>query len=258
MKLYQVEAVILRSKIMREADKMLTVFSRERGKQRLVAYGAGKSSSRKRGIVQLLCHSQLLLNKGKVLDSVNQCELITVFSQLRYDLDKLMLSFYLCELMEAITVEDEPNEPLFILLLTTLRWLDQVSIDLPAAEKLVTGFEIKMLGLTGYLPELGCCVECGGEINGRLKFSFRCGGVLCANCFDIDAKAMLIKPQSLNLMRQMITSNPGGLPKLQMASGNFNEAKIILRLFTSYHLEQRAKSLDFMQVLNTMEKPGVY
>ncbi len=250
MRAYKVEAIILRAKTMREADKIITIFSRERGKQRVVAHGVSKAKSRKRGAVQPLCHSQLLLYKGKELDSVTQAESITYFDHLRQNLEKLAWASYLCELVDGLNAENEPNEPLFILLLTGLKWLNQPETDLAAAEILVSGFEIKMLGLLGYLPELNCCVNCGAAISGKISFSLSQGGLLCDHCRSVDTKLYFLTPQSLDLLKQLIVTKPGGLTRLTPPQATYQEVKRLLHNLAKHHLERRAKALDFLEVLH--------
>ncbi|MTI81465.1 MAG: DNA repair protein RecO [Firmicutes bacterium] len=249
MKLYQVEAVVLRLKTMREADKIVTIYSREFGKQRVAAYGVGKAASRRRGAVQPFCHSRMLLYRGQEIDSLSQCEGLTFYSHLRSDLEKMTMAFYICELLDSLTAEQEQNEPLYILLLTTMGWLDKLELTIPQAEKMVAGFELKMLGLLGYLPELGNCVNCGGEVKGKLTFSANSGGVLCGNCTGVDSKVLRINGQTLNLLRQLLVTKPGGLPKLNIERSYFNELKAVMKALTRYHLERKAKSLEFLEAL---------
>lgn len=240
---------MLHSKTMGEADKIITLFTRERGKLRALAYGASKSSSRKRGAVQPLCHSSIQLYQGKEIDTVSQCEGITWFTHLRENLEKMTQSFYLCELVNNLSAEGEPNEPLFILLLTTMGWLNKPSIEQPHAELLIAGFEIKMLGLMGYMPQLNSCVNCGGTISGGLTFSIEDGGVVCGNCSYQIPKGLAIKIQTVELLGQLITVNPGRLPQINTPRWVLIETQRVLRHLIRYYMERTSKSLDFLEGL---------
>jgi DNA repair protein RecO (recombination protein O) len=244
-----VEAVVLRTKGLREADKIITIFSRERGKLRVMAYGVAKAKSRNRGAVQPLCHSKMLLYQGRNIDTVRQCAGLNYFTELLANLDKLMLGFYLCELVDILCAENEPNEPLFVLLLTTLKWLDHPTVDYSGAEKLRAGFEIKMLGLLGYLPELNCCVHCGAALTPKLTFSALEGGLLCNHCAESDPKSLKIKLPTVHFLHQLISTKPKELPTLTPESWVFKEAQRILTFLTRYYLERRAKSLDLLATL---------
>ncbi|MBO8136706.1 MAG: DNA repair protein RecO [Desulfotomaculum sp.] len=250
MKLYKVEAVVLRLKNMREADKLITIFSRENGKQRVVAHGVSKAASRKRGAVQPFCHSRLLLYRGKELDSISQSENITFFPHLRSHLEKMTLALYICELVDGLSPEGQSNESLFILLLTTLGWLDRPFVDMSQAEQIIAGFELKMLGLMGYLPELGCCVNCGQLLTGKIAFSVNLGGAVCGRCRASDTQALEINYQTIKLMHQLLVTRPGDLAKIKIKPVIFNELKRILKALTRNYLERRAKSLEFLEVLH--------
>lgn len=249
MKLYSVEAVVLRTKGLREADKIVTIFSREQGKQRVMAYGVAKAKSRNRGAVQPLCHSKILLYRGKNIDTIRQCAGLNYFTELLGDLDKLMLGFYLCEIVDILCAENEPNEPLFVLLLTTLKWLDHPTVDYIGAEKLKAGFEIKMLGLLGYLPELSCCVHCGAALNLQLTFSAQEGGILCNRCAEADPRSLKITLPTVHFLHQLISTKPKDLPTLIPEGWVLKEAQRILTSLTRYYLERRAKSLDLLAML---------
>src|SRR5665647_1950461 len=156
MKLYKADAVVLRSIECGNGDKLLVLFSREHGKIKVMAHGVAKPSSRKRGFVQLFTYTRFLLHRGRELDSVSQCEGIEMFSYIRDNLEQISYASYLAELVEALIPEGEQNEPLFLLLLETLRLMEEGE-----AEMLTRSFEIKAAGLMGYRPVLEECAQCG-------------------------------------------------------------------------------------------------
>lgn len=248
--LYNVEAVVLRTQSLQKANKIVTIFSRDQGKQRVMAYGVAKSKSRNRGAVQPLCHSKLLLSRGRNIDTVRQSSALNYFTELLTSLDKLMIGFYLCEIVDILCVDKEPNEPLFILLLTNLKWLDSPAVDYQGAEKLKVGFEIKMLGLLGYLPELNHCVNCGTAPTALLTFSALEGGLLCSQCAAIDPKGIRVKLPTVHFLQQLVVTKPKDLPGLNPAGWVLQETNKVLTNLTRYYLERRAKSLDLLASLH--------
>ena len=123
IKLYSVEALILRARDFGEADKVITLFTREEGKCQAIAKGVRKSTSRLRGGVQPFTHSRLLLYRGKTLDTVSQSENICAFAALRDDLVLLSAAAYLAELLETALPEREPLEEVFQLAVASFREL---------------------------------------------------------------------------------------------------------------------------------------
>ncbi|MCL0106320.1 DNA repair protein RecO [Peptococcaceae bacterium] len=240
--LYKAEAVVLRYKNMRDADKVAVLFSRELGKIRTAAHGVVKAKSKKRGAVQPFTHSAFLLRKGRELDSISQCEAITFFLNLRNELKRLTSALYVCELTDELTAEKEPNEPLFILLLTTLKWLNSNVVNGVGLDKITAGFEIKALGLCGYMPQLTRCVNCGERAKLPLKFSYKMGGILCTECNNADESALTISERELLTMKELITTAPGKLKDIDVSNESLKQIKRILNLFTVHHLDKKIKS----------------
>src|SRR5512143_2107684 len=124
-RLYRVKAIVLRRRDMGEADRLLTVLGRERGKLTLLAKGVRRPASRKAGHIEPFTYVDLLVARGHSMDLVTQAETIEPHRQLREDLWRSGLAYYVCELADAFTQEADPNELVFDLLLETLGRLDE-------------------------------------------------------------------------------------------------------------------------------------
>ena len=108
-----------------EADKLVTFFSREYGKIRVIAKGARRVPSRLGGRVETFSYAEFIIAKGRSLDIVSQCEVIETFQSLRDDPNALNIGLYLLKLIDAGTVEGQRNPELFELLLMGLTALKQ-------------------------------------------------------------------------------------------------------------------------------------
>jgi DNA repair protein RecO (recombination protein O) len=113
---YWTEAIVLRRTDFGEADRLLTVFTPERGKIKLIAKGARRPTSRKSGHVELFSHGQFLVAVGRELDIITQAETLEPFLPLRNDLLRTTYAYYLAELSDAFAAERDENRPLFELL----------------------------------------------------------------------------------------------------------------------------------------------
>lgn len=245
MKLYKVRAVILKAKNIQEADQLLTLFSRERGKIRVVAYGACKPTSRKRGAVQPFSYSHFLLCRGNTLDSVSQCELLEMFPELRGRLDKLGYALYLMELVDSMTFEGESSEALFRLILGTLRLLGQGDHQLVAR-----AFEIKLLTILGYRPCLENCVVCGGPLTGgKVIFHAAAGGVLCDACAHRQPGGLPCNRGTVELLKLLLRWDPARLGQLRLDASARIELRQILHRHMEYHLERQMKSTRFLKLI---------
>ncbi len=125
MPAYKTTAISMKTAPFAEADKLVTFFSREYGKIRVIAKGARRVPSRLGGRVETFSYADFVIAKGRSLDIVSQCEVIETFQSLRDDPKALKTGLYLLKLVDAGTVEGQSNPELFDLLLKGLTALKQ-------------------------------------------------------------------------------------------------------------------------------------
>ncbi|MCL6634696.1 MAG: DNA repair protein RecO [Peptococcaceae bacterium] len=241
MMLYKTEAIVLRARDCGNGDKLLVLYSREHGKIKVMAHGAARPSSRKRGAVQPFTRTKFLIRRGRELDSVSQCEGVEMFSFLRGDLEKISYASYLAELVDALTPEEEPNEPLFLLLLETLRLMGEGD-----AEMLARAFEIRAAGFMGYRPVLEACACCRGPVHGRLFFSPAQGGMLCEACGPGGPDALPCNRGTVEILKILSGWHPARLRQLKVERRDRNRLREILHEYLKYHLERELKSAAFL------------
>jgi DNA repair protein RecO (recombination protein O) len=181
---YTTEAVVLRSFRFGEADRVLHLYTLDRGRVGAVAKGVRKTKSRFGGRLEPLSHVELVLHHGRgELDTVTGASLVRPHDRSRTDPYRLRAGLVGAEAMLRLFTEQEANERAFTALTRFLDALDGLEPGpAPAAEHpLVLAFQLKLLWLSGYLPHLGGCVECGadGDIAGYLPDA---GGVVCGVC----------------------------------------------------------------------------
>lgn len=245
MGFYKAEGIVIRTKSFGEADLIVTLFSKNYGKLHLVANGARKVKSKKRGSVQLFTYSKYLIHEGRQLDTITQGEIIESFSHLAEDLDLLMLGSYCCELIDNFLPDKEPSIELFYLLLDSLLLLPFVD-----REVLLRAFELKAINLNGYFPNLTICTNCGKNIGIKTFFSSSEGGVLCAECKQVDPYAISCSKGILAVMERLTKSD---LKKLRVLKINQDEKDVLKKLnqnYLRYILEKNLKSWSFMKNLN--------
>jgi len=148
MPLYNVESIIIRSRNAGEADKIITVFSRNYGKISVIAKGAKRPTSKFGGRLEVFTYNQMLLATAKTFDILSQCETIESFFKIREDKDKLNAGAYILRLIDASTEERQRNDQLFDLLLESLHYLEKGK-DM---NRLMRAFEVKFCLVEGFLP----------------------------------------------------------------------------------------------------------
>lgn len=244
-KLYKVDAVVLRARDCGNADKLLTLFTREQGKIKAMAHGAGKATSRKRGAVQPFTRSQFLLRRGREIDSVSQCEGLEMHLHLRENLNRLACASCLTELVEVLAPEGESSEPLFFILLESLERMATVDPEL-----LTLAFQLKAAALYGYWPEMEVCAGCRSELEEPIYFSPAQGGAVCARCaVAAPGTATPIHRGMVETMKVLARWQTSRLHQLKVDPPLKERLLALLRVYLRYHLEKELKSVDFLKGL---------
>ena len=243
---FRTEAVVLRRRDFGEADRLLTLFTRDQGKISAIAKGARKPQSRKTGHVELFMRSRFLLGKGRDLDIVTQAEMITPYTPLREDLVRATYASYFVELLDRFTVEDDPHPPIYDLLVNALGWLTTTDDLLLTARY----YELRLLALAGFQPRLFNCVSCGEAVTEQDQFfSAELGGALCPDCRHADRHARPMSSAALKVLRYLQTRSWDTVEHLRLRTPLLHELEGIMHYYLTHILERNLKSVDFLHRL---------
>ena len=149
MRSFKIEGIIIKRKNYGEADRLLTVLTKNNGKIQVKATGIRRIPSRRSAHVELLNYSILSLYRGKSYPILTEAQAIDNFSPIKNSLEKMGLSYHLCELIDGLCAENQENTKVFYLLKNSLATL--AMNDSSAAS--VREFEIELLTILGYLPD---------------------------------------------------------------------------------------------------------
>ena len=245
-RLYRVCAVVLRQRDLREADRLLTLLTRERGKVSAVAKGVRRPRSKLAAASQLLCCSDLQLAAGANLDIVTQCDVRCAFYGLRQDLSRLSYASYFAELVDSFVEERDGGEQVFDLLLAALSQAERTR----RLELLARVFELRLMSALGYAPELGACIRCGEGLDGDwVGFSPALGGAICPRCAAAETGWVRISAGALRTARICSQAWPGTLPRVQLTRTTGPELAQAMRAYIEYHLGRRMRSAAFLDKL---------
>jgi DNA repair protein RecO (recombination protein O) len=248
-RLYRTDALILRRSDFGEADRLLTVLTPDRGKLRLLAKGARKTTSRKAGHVELFMLTDLLVAHGRTWDIVSQAEIIEPYRALREDLDQTGHAYYLAELIDRFTEEHDANKSLFELLALTLARLAYPESIFIALRY----FELHLLSLTGFQPQLYFCLTCNEALEPvENYFHFADGGTLCPQHGQTRPHAEPLPLSVLKVLRYIQTEPWEKVAKLQLTAQTKQHVEKLLLGYITFILERQLKSVDFLRKLRRL------
>ena len=184
---YRTEAVVLRSFRLGEADRVLHLYTLDRGRVGAVAKGIRKTKSRFGARLEPLSHVDVMLHQGSgELQTVTGVEVLATHRTSREDQYRLAVGLVGSEAMLRLFTEQERNPRAFQALARFLELLDESPprLSRPAVDPLVLAFQLKLLWLSGYLPHLTSCADCGSAEAGLVGYSPRAGGAVCRDCAD--------------------------------------------------------------------------
>ena len=177
---FKTEAVVLRSLRYGEADRILHLYSRERGRIGAIAKGARRVKSRLGGRLEPLSRVNLVLRQGRGdLCTITAVDTVDAHPSLRERWASLERATQACDAVLRLLDSEEPNEPAYNLLCRELNLLDRDGAAATRAHALA--FRLKLLLAAGFAPELAGCAACG-ECEHLSAFSASAGGVVCPGC----------------------------------------------------------------------------
>lgn len=238
-----VECVVLRHSDWGEADRLLSLYSREAGKLRAVAKGARRLHSRKAGHLEPFTRVRLQLARGRDFWIVTQAETSAAYLPLREDLLRTAYAATVIELIDRFTYDEGENRALFDLLVDTL---ERVS-TLPDPFLAVRYYEIRLLDLAGFRPQLFNCVSCGEEIRAEDQFFDALqGGAICPRCAPRFASARPVSREALRYVRHLQRSGWAESARADPPGPVRAEMEALLSYYMTYLLERRLNSPRFL------------
>ncbi len=244
----RVDAVVLRHSDYGEADRMLTLYTRQLGKARAIAKGARKMASRKAGHIEPFTHVKLQLARGRDVLIVTQAETVDAYLSLRDDLVLTSHASYMLELLDRFTYVDETeNSSIFRLLTESLsRLASNHDVWL-----VIRYYEMRLLDYLGFRPQLFECTNCGREIKPEDQFfSFSAGGVICPRCGRGLPNLQSITVDTLKYLRHFQRSSYANASRAKPSPQVQQEAETLMQGYFTYLLERELNTPGFLKKIN--------
>ena len=214
-------------------DKMLTMLTPGLGKISCVAKGARRPKSALLAGTQFLCFGEYLMYKGANTYTINSCETIEVFYNLRTDLDKLNNAVYITKIIRDVTEENQNCYKILQLFLNTLYTLSETDKD---PELVISIFKLKLLCFLGFTPRIGECINCKQKDNLQY-FSLKDNGFKCSTCAKQDKSCLSMSESTANAIRYIVMAPAKKLYSFNLKDESLNELKLITKLYFDEKLE---------------------
>jgi len=241
---FHAEAVVLRHNDWGEADRILLLYTREMGKLRVVAKGVRKIRSRKAGHLEPFTRVRLYLARGRDMPIVTQAETVEAYQPLREALMLTGFAAYIVELLDRFTYEEGSNRFVYALLTDSLARLAGPESPWMA----VRYYEIQLLDLVGYRPELFNCVNCRNEIKAEDQyFSNQVGGILCPNCGAGRPGITRVSMLALKFLRHLQRSTYNEASRARIPLTVQLEMETLLNGYITYLLERNLNTTNFLR-----------
>jgi DNA repair protein RecO (recombination protein O) len=263
MKTYTVEAFVLRMRPLGEADRILTLFSRERGKLEAVAKGARKTQSKFGARLDFFNRSRITLHAGRTLDVITGAEALSHAWQRLVEPDTYVIVSYIAEMVDALC-EPELALPELYQLLSEVQSAVAAGMD---AAAFVAAADMRLLKILGFAPELDACARCGAALQGRplgggrATLSPQAGGLVCRRCteagfrgegFDRYAHTLTLSVAEFAALRML-----AGDSLAQAAASPLGpRLSFVTRSFVEYNCGRRSKAMAVSNAQKTAPTPS--
>lgn len=252
MAILKTEAVVLRMQEYGESSKILTLYTRDYGRLKVLAKGARRLKSRFGGVLDLINYVTIVFYQKETRDLqlLSQADLVRPFLHLREDLHRLALASALVELIDRTESGQMPNPRLFKLLVGCLIGIDESG----NAEVYFDYFTLHFLGFAGFRPRLRRCLHCGQKPKGYVvNFQFRRGGYFCENCSSNNQEGGLqVSVATIHSLLALRDANFTTVGQFSFSQTIQREIEALFLYFLRYHVEgfRNSTSLEFLQRLD--------
>lgn len=234
--LYRDLAVVLRTYKLGEADRIAVLLTRRSGKVRSVVKGVRRTRSKFGSRLEPGSHIEVQLHEGRgELDIVTQAESVEHYKFIREDLSRLTRASALLEAVDQLSIEREPNQRLFDMLVGGLRTIEDRNPPM-----VIGAFFLKLLSVEGVAPALNSCIECDSS-EGPFVWAVDSGGIRCRSC----GNGRAVSEEALSVSRAVLG---GGLnAALELPDGSLvHEVEDFAARSLEAHIERRLRSIHLI------------
>lgn len=236
MGIMKIKGIVIAENNMGDFDKMITILTPS-GKIGCAAKGARRPKSLLMAGTQYLCFGDYMLYKGTNSYNLNSCETIEVFYNIRTDLDKLTYAAHITKIINDVTYENQNTYRILQLYLNTLYMISETDKNL---DLILSVFEIRLLCILGFTPEISKCTGCG-KTEKIVCFSIKDNGFKCEPCARQDTSSIRISPTTVDAIRYIILSPAKKIFSFDLQETSIKELNLVSKIYLNEKLEKEYK-----------------
>ena len=240
------DAISIRRIDYSETSQVVAFYTREFGKVSVLAKGSKRVKKGVSAAIDLLSHGELLFypRTSPGLHVFSDFTVRESYTGLRTDLDRARAAFYFCELIGELCREEQANPAAFDLFARDLHALAAGG----DVRRTLFQFELRLLGLTGFLPQLARCSVCGGPLEKQREIPFDAGrgGAVCGKCRDGSAEPVLVSRGALSVMDALTRSDSVDPGRLRIPDSTAAEIRAALNAYISSILHRELRTAQYL------------
>ncbi len=235
------DGLVIKEQNIGEADRLVTILTRDYGLLRAFVRGAKKIKSKSLSSTQLLSYSHFTLYRTKDSYVVDTAEAIEVFFDLRNNIENLSLALYLAEASAELSPQEDNAQEFLRLLLNSLYMLCKGKKN-PLLIKAT--LELRSLSISGYMPDLLACSQCGEFESDMMYFNLENGTILCSEC-GTDISGIKLSKGVVSAMRYIIYSEFEKVFDFNLSEDGAKSLSFVTEKYLMQQTQRPYKTLDF-------------
>ncbi len=245
MSTIKTKGIILKQSDFKEANRILTIFTKDFGIINAVAYGAKSIRNKNSASTQVMTYADfILLKTNKDMMSIQSAEIIDSFFGVKEDIVKLSLCVYFGDLIYSLLNTNSPDEDMLSLILNSVYALSYKDYSL---EKVKAVFELRAMAYGGYMPNISCCVGCG-NIDNISHFNAKSGGIMCRSCAKIGSTP--IDAEIYHTLSYILTADTKKMLSFNASDEVIKKLCEISEEYVLTYCDKKFKSLDYYKQIN--------
>lgn len=243
-----VDALVVRVRNMDELDRLVVLLTADRGLVTAYMKGARRTKGASASATELLSYSHFVLFQNRDRTFVDRAEPNRLFFALRQDMEALSLATYFCQLLTELVPEGEPGDGPLRLALNCLHCLDKKQLERPQIKAI---FELRLLTMAGYMPDLVACARCGCAPEEGVWFDPGQGVIYCPGCHDDAAGpgAIPVSAGVFTAMRHILYSDFEKLFAFRLSPQSLEELQRVSETYLLARVERVLPALDFYKTI---------